>query len=246
MTVGPVQQLRKLGVGQKKPVGKLELWKGRSDSSIPPWPQAHFQLAGTLRHYVTMSGNNSKCLWSLWGNIAEVILGVEGQSIWLAPGTADNAGAPFPQTLLNNSHFALTAFNPPGVERSLAENTAMNCKMWEKLRSLKDPSPLYVFRSFGFSLVENWREDGFVVGFDGSRLEDARAQIIAVAKDFQQGAVFEYAQSEAGDQFLTRMTVPALAKESAEKVSMVRIVAPAPGNAMLERAWAGPEDVGVL
>lgn len=133
---------------------------------------------------------------------------------------ADN-GAP---SLLNHSHFVLT-FNSPGVERSLTDNTAMNYKMWERLRALKEPSPLYVFRSFGFSLNENWREDVFVVGFDGDQLYEARAEIVTVGKEYQQKAIFEYARSEAVDQFFT---VPALAKESAEEVSMVRIAAPPP------------------
>lgn len=192
-----------------------------------------------------MSNSSDECLWSLWGTIAEVIIDVEGQSIWLAPGKTENVGALVPQTLLNHSHFALTAFNPPGVERSLVDNTMMNCKMWERLRALKEPSPLYVFRSFGFSLNENWRGDGFTVGFDSDRLDEAREEIVKVAKEFQQGAIFEYARSEAGDHFLTRTTVPAMAKESAEEVSMVRIAPPPPGNPMLERAWAGPGDIGV-
>ena len=172
-----------------------------------------------------------------------MILDVEGQSVWMAPGTAQTAGAPFPQTLLKHSCFALTAFNPPGVERSLAENTANNCKMWEKLRALKDPPPLYLFRIFGFSLSENWREDGFIVGFNKKQLDEARAEIFAVAKEFEQGAVFEFGESEAGDQFLTRTTVPVLATESAEEVCMVRITSPAPGNALLERPWAGPRNI---
>lgn len=84
------------------------------------------------------------------------------------------------------------------------------------------------------------------MGFDETQLPEARAQIFAVAKEFEQGAVFEYGRSEVGDQFLTRTTVPVLAKESAEEVCMVRISPLAGiGNDLLERPWAGPQNIDI-
>ena len=116
--------------------------------------------------------------------------------------------------------------------------------MWERLQGLKSPVPKNVFKSFGYSLEEKWREDGFVVLFAPGEADDARAAIIEVAKEFKQGAIFEYHRSELGDRFLMRTTVPALVDEGAETVTMVRIAAAEKGNLMLDRAWAGPAEAG--
>merc|ERR1712224_1139884 len=116
----------------------------------------------------------------------------------------------------------------------------MNAKLWDRLKALQDPAPSQVFRSFGFSIDEKWREDGFVVGFEVAQLEAARAQIVGVAKDFGQGAIFEYQASAAGERGLTRITVPALVAGNSDEVTMVRITSPAAGNPMIDRPWAGP------
>ena len=149
---------------------------------------------------------------------------------------------PFPKPLTGGPHFALTSFDPPGVERSLEENTAMNNKMAIRLSSLKNPKPIHIYPSFGYSITEKWREDGFVVAFLPEDVDAARMAIVDIAKEFDQGAIFEYAASEDDDRFLRRTTVPALSKEEPEEVLMVRIAAPEPGNEMLDRPWAGPID----
>jgi len=117
--------------------------------------------------------------------------------------------------------------------------------MWERLRALQSPAPAHIFPSFGYSLEEKWREDGFVVLFSSpGEVDQARAAIIEIAKEFQQGAIFEYRSSELGPRFLQRTTVPAMVHEGAETVTMVRIRSPGKGNPMLDRPWAGPAGVG--
>ena len=161
-------------------------------------------------------------LWSTWSSAAEVILHPgDEKPTWLAPGNAATTGEKFPSLLLEHPHFALTAFDPPGVERTLFENTAENGKLYQRLLDLKEPEALHIIPSFGFSLSEGWREDGFVVGFETERLDEARAEIVAVAKEFHQGAIFEYARSDAGEEFLKRTTVPALSHENAEEVLII-------------------------
>merc|ERR1712167_487155 len=57
-------------------------------------------------------------LWALWGGAAEVILDVDGVDLWMQPAEAD-----FPELLREHAAFALTAFDPPGLQRRLTENT---------------------------------------------------------------------------------------------------------------------------
>lgn len=192
-----------------------------------------------------MSPTDHAELFALWGNASEVVLGVQGESIWMRPSDKDAPKGPaFPSLLLENSLFAVTAFDPPGMTRSLEDNAEMNGQLWDKLRVLQAPAPKHVYRSFGFSLTESWREDGFVIVFDNAQLDAARAAIVGIAKEFQQGAIFEYTASEAGECYLRRTTVPALSDEVAEEALMQRVVQPAEGNPLLQRAWAGPAEAG--
>ena len=200
---------------------------------VPRW--LGFPMSGSTEH---------ERLWALWGGAAEVVLNVDGQDVWMQPRTGGGESLPFPGVLREHSAFALTAFDPPGAERSLAENTEMNGKLFKTLQQV-NPQPLRIFRSFGFDISSSWREDGFVVVFDASARDAARSRIVDIATRFDQGAIFEYSESEEGAQYLVRTTVPATSQENAaEQVTMVRIPAVSTGdNPLLERPWAGPSEL---
>jgi len=152
---------------------------------------------------------------------------------------------PFPPYIHEVVLFALTAFDPPGIQRSLEENTRANGQLYERLAMMDSPSPLHIFRSFGFSLSEGWREDGFVLAFSPQDTAGARQAVVKVAEDFEQGAIFAYGPSTLGPDFVTRTTVPACIKDIAEeKTEMVRISPPPSENTILEREWAGPAMAG--
>ena len=96
--------------------------------------------------------------------------------------------------------FAMTAFDPPGVHRSLEDNSRANAALSAAIQSELDPKPTAVWRSFGFHLTEGWREDGFCLVYrcDGDAAADAAhwaaatAAVLALAARFDQGAIFFY------------------------------------------------------
>ena len=142
--------------------------------------------------------------------------------------------------------FALTAFDPPGETRTLAENTRANGALAAELARLA-PRPAAAWRSFGVNVDEAWREDGFCVAFadGGASVARARAAVVALAARHGQGAIFEYTTGEDGATM--RATVPVLAGRNAAAgpERMVRLELPeAPPTpalaALIARAWAGP------
>ena len=72
---------------------------------------------------------------------------------------------PLPPIFTTHTIFALTAFDPPGAARGLAQNTAENARLFDVLRALRNPRPAAAWRGFGVHLIEGWREDGFCLAF---------------------------------------------------------------------------------
>jgi len=149
---------------------------------------------------------------------------------------------PMPAVLRNHTVFALTAFDPPGVSRTLAENAAENARLWEDCLSRLSPQPAAAWRTFGVHLKEGWREDGFCLAYpasDAAGVDAARTRVLAAARLFRQGAIFEYGPASVGE--VVRQTLPAAAEdgvESTELLVRVRESPPLPGA--LARPWAGP------
>jgi len=186
--------------------------------------------------------NDSARLQTLWNSAAEVLLDTEpGRPIsWMVPTSAGGSPLKPPASLRTCHHFALTAFNPPGVSRTLEENTKANEAMWKDLRTLS-PKPLTVFRAFGFNLQEAWREDGFCLCFPG-KVDEAREAVLRVAAKFEQGAIFEY--PPAGDNVeFTRVLVYVDRKVPSTSAQMQFIVPPETGDPVIQRPWAGPHDL---
>ena len=109
--------------------------------------------------------------------------------------------------------FALTGYNPMGEDRDAATNQAANEKLREDLKRLSNPTPRYIWDSFGFA--QDWREDGFIVAYDETRDAQAgEAAIIELAKTYQQGAIYGFfvatRDPNTGDAIsLIRKTIPA-------------------------------------
>lgn len=181
-------------------------------------------------------------LQDVWNNAAEVILDAEiGRPLsWMVPAEVAGESLSPPALLHQNHHFALTAFNPPGVSRTLEENTKANEQMWQVLRQLS-PAPLAVHRAFGFNLHEDWREDGFCLTFPSSQVPQARQAILAIAAKFSQGAIFEYPPTGEDALEFTRLLVYVDAALPSTEARMKFIVPPAVRDAVIERPWAGPE-----
>ena len=195
-----------------------------------------------------------------------------GANVVLVPSAEqpEESGGKLPETLCSHLVFALTAFDPPGETRTLEENTDANTRMWRSIQAM-EPAPAKVWPAWAYNLDENWREDGFCLAFlvagGEEEAETARAAVIALAKEYDQLAVFEYVKGETEDSML-RTTVPVTGSEAIRKeVTVWRVpepVVPAPGdegdegeaaeeaevdegdsekNALLQRPWAGPEEV---
>lgn len=176
-------------------------------------------------------------LEALWNGAVDKMLDVPGSgTIVLQPAASDEesrssfglARPPF------DVAFALTAFDPPGVERSRDANAAENAKLWQALRALDPPA---VWRSFGVDLQEGWREDGFVVRAP----VQWRDKILAIARDFDQGAIHEYYTT--ADGAMRRRTLGAkldidtetpMRRLSAEEAELLQT------HDLMQLAWAGP------
>ncbi len=122
----------------------------------------------------------------------------------------------FPTWLKTRQIFALTACNPYGKEVEEWQNARANEKLKVKLRELAEKrEDVQFWRSFGFSLADDWREDGFAVAFSES---DATAEkdVFALAKQFEQGAIYRYRWID--EKRMERKTVGALMMDTEETV----------------------------
>jgi hypothetical protein len=172
-------------------------------------------------------------LMDLWTGAQEVMLvrgdgNDVGTTVVLQPGCIAEGALPLPPHFKGRSIYALTAFDPPGVERSLEANTEANVRLGERIR---DPStwfgskrqPSAVWPSYGFSLAEGWREDGYSLVFDltedaDAEYDDLRARaavtdgeseraavrtvqddVLRLAEEFGQGAIFAYREALPAD-----------------------------------------------
>ena len=122
----------------------------------------------------------------------------------------------FPTWLKTRQIFSLTACNPYGKEVEEWQNARANEKLKVKLRELAEKrEDVQFWRSFGFSLADDWREDGFAVAFSES---DATAEkdVVALAKQFEQGAIYRYRWID--EKRMERKTVGALMMDTEETV----------------------------
>ena len=117
---------------------------------------------------VRTASSKAQDLASLWVGGIETMLDVPGAgTISLAPcETAAESRASFPDGLraipAGGAAFAVTAFDPPGVERTRDENARENGKLWAMLKTAGADA---AWRAYGVDVTEGWREDGFVLAF---------------------------------------------------------------------------------
>ena len=175
-----------------------------------------------------------------------------GSNVVLAAEKPEESGGKLPETLCSHLLLVTTAFDPLGEKkRTLEANAAANARMWASIQAM-EPAPAKVWPTWGYNLSEGWREDGFCLAFPadagGGELDAARAAVAAIAREFGQGAVFEYVKGET-EGSMHRTTVPVLSSAAVRReVSVWRVPdAVAFGgeepDPMLARPWAGPEEV---
>jgi len=189
-------------------------------------------------------------LAKIWNGVTEFMLEVpeveDGGKVVLVPeGEAGNEleHDAMPRALRDHVVFALTAFDPPGVSRSLEDNTEENKRLWDDLRKMSRLSGHLdtVWKAFGVHFQEAWREDGFCLAVradNEAAVNEVRSAIIDVARQYQQGAIFEYRPAE--ERHIVRLTVPVMSDANGEeKLVRARGTGP-PLKGSLNRAWAGP------
>lgn len=142
--------------------------------------------------------------------------------------------------------FALTAFDPPGEIMSRAQNRANNDAMGACLIELSEPTPNALLASFGVDFISGWREDGFVVSFAEEDRLHARVAIVDIARNFRQGAIFEYNTCSKTNR-LHRRTVPVCMSlkeidQAAIPMEQLSSVPHLEGD-LLNRPWAGPDEL---
>ena len=181
---------------------------------------------------------STKDLAALWVGGIETML-LKGGTISLAPtASADESRASFGGARpFDGVAFALTAFDPPGVSRSRAENAAANGDLWKELRALRAP---YAWRAFGVDVDEGWREDGFAVAWPEGDADAARPGVVAAARAFDQGAIYEYAWRDGALVRRTRGVAAAV-----DETTFMRAVSHDDLRArsdLFALPWAGPAD----
>lgn len=210
---------------------------------------SNWAVTAAMQEIDTGKPDELQKLGMVWNSATEFMLEVPSSSepeIILAPKSAivDSADMTLqlPTVLRDHTVFALTAFNPPGVTRSLSENTAANIHLWERLKTLS-PKPSIFWRSFGVHTQEKWREDGFCLAYSTSstNIQHARKAIIEVAKEFHQGAIYEYLPASSNE--VVRLTVPAAAGDAVSGREVLVRVRQGPSlQGSLQRPWAGPPE----
>ena len=184
-------------------------------------------------------------LAALWVGAVETMLDVpKAGTIVLQPAASDEESREsflpegIPEALRTGRAFALTAFDPPGVSRSRDDNAKANDDLWQVLRSLE---PAMVWPGFGVDVDERWREDGFILQWPAINADDARNRILAVASDFQQGAIYEYYATDGGA--LRRRTLGAKLAQIDEETPMKRVAAYdlLRDDPLFKLKWAGPD-----
>jgi hypothetical protein len=191
---------------------------------------------------------DAAALAALWQGATELMLGADGDgsTVCLRPGAAAAADPPLPAALRENVLFALTAFDPPGVQRTRAENAAENGRLYARLlERTAANAPRFVCRGAGVELEagDGWREDGFVLGWaPGAAADEARAAVLEVAKEFAQGAVYEYRCDDGRG--IVRSTVGAAMAMAVVETPMRRVpfdATLASSSPLYELEWAGPD-----
>lgn len=201
------------------------------------------QISGGM----AVSGTEQARLAELWKGGIEIMLQVPPgmEDLVLKPCSTD-AESRLSFEMMNGPPFALafalTAFDPPGVERSRTENAAENAKLWPLLKALE---PAAAWRGYGCDFGEGWREDGFILQFDPAARESARQKVLAVAVSFDQGAIYEYRRT--ADGALRRRTVGAKLQQIDEETPMQRVESETfKSHELMRLPWAGPPDGGIL
>lgn len=156
-----------------------------------------------------------KGLWATsfdaWQNVPnhhESIVYLRPASTEVNPSGYDATCKTLPSIVKDVSMFALTSFNPMGEDRAVELNRAANQRLRKDLENLTNPQPRYIWDAFGFA--KDWREDGFVVAYDKKDKRDGEAAIIALARQYEQGAIYGFeAGSDVQPTKIIRRTIPA-------------------------------------
>lgn len=144
-----------------------------------------------------------KDLNNLWGAALDGMINVPTYLkpvLYLAPAESIRAESleklqPWPAPFLEGRRvYSLTAHNPMGVTVSEKENKAANAILAKKIvdGAFGEPKPFAQWMSFGFHVVENWREDGFTLSFNATDSEQGKQKVLTLAHEFKQAAIYEY------------------------------------------------------
>ena len=167
--------------------------------------------------------DHEKEMQEVWADAYDAWVDVPGSSertLYFAPinSPAPSTQLPLPDMVSSSVMFALTGWNPLGVETEPKLNVAANEKMKRTLDSL-DPVPSSLWHGFGFS--HDRKEDGFVCAFDRKLALRAEMALVQIAKDFNQGAIYRFDVIDGEKVTLCRRTIHACMSGSVEANVMI-------------------------
>jgi len=167
-----------------------------------------------------------KALWAEAYDAWKSVPGHQGDTLYLMPEPPGASGQSFPEipeVIHGMVLFGLTSWNPMGQDAPLADNLESYKAIEADLHAL---SPRHMWQSFGFD-ASGYRENGFTVAFPVEDAAAARQSVVAVAKKFGQGAVYEFRAMPPGSGRVVRSTVAALVEGVDADVTMVVCPRPA-------------------
>jgi len=174
-------------------------------------------------------------LQTLWAEAYDAWKDVPGHStptVYFCPEAASSVPpeglADIPKVAVGSVIYALTSWNPMGQPAPMEANQATYKQLSHDLKAL---NPRHVMPSFGFNAT-GYRENGFCVVFDETDLPQAKDEILAVAAQYGQGAIYEFRFVANDPKRLLRRTVPVLIPDVEADVAVV--VCPRPSVAFAD------------
>ncbi|OQR81485.1 hypothetical protein THRCLA_23361 [Thraustotheca clavata] len=145
-----------------------------------------------------------------WAASYDAWIDVPGCSgvIYNRPGNVSQGILEYPTSVLTSCMFAVMAHNPMGVRASDDDNDRAHAQLTARIDALTLPQGGWIAPFFGFS--DDWREPGFVLAcpsFDANAIAQTREYAVELAKEFVQGAIYEYHPIEGQRCALLRKTV---------------------------------------
>jgi len=158
-------------------------------------------LAALSRHKQILAAEQppDTSLGSLWAQAMDGMCDVPGCDaisspegvMYLTPAAEAPAPVEWPRCIAKSVIYSLTAWNPNGKAASDAFNQAASKRLARDIAAER-LRPRAMWRSFGFSVGEGWREEGFSLAYDSAERFYGKKNVQKLAEQYKQAAYYAY------------------------------------------------------